>query len=173
VRRAADQDEVDSQVARLCGRCPDPAQLPANNQREVTVSELTTSANAESEIRTLIENWADAVRRRDYDAILRNHSRDILMFDVPPPLQSKGIEAYRSTWDLFFRWSHDPVVFEIVEMTVTAGADVEFAAAVMRCSGTETTGEHVRLQFRLTVGLRKIDGRWTITHEHHSIPATS
>jgi ketosteroid isomerase-like protein len=23
----------------------------------------------------------------------------------------------------------------------------------------------------LTVGLRKIDGRWQITHEHHSVPA--
>jgi ketosteroid isomerase-like protein len=27
------------------------------------------------------------------------------------------------------------------------------------------------LDFRLTVGLRKIDGQWTITHEHHSVPA--
>jgi ketosteroid isomerase-like protein len=27
------------------------------------------------------------------------------------------------------------------------------------------------LDFRLTVGLRKIDGRWVITHEHHSVPA--
>jgi ketosteroid isomerase-like protein len=24
------------------------------------------------------------------------------MFDVPPPLQSKGLEAYRRTWDVFF-----------------------------------------------------------------------
>jgi ketosteroid isomerase-like protein len=25
--------------------------------------------------------------------------------------------------------------------------------------------------FRLTVGLRKVDGDWRITHEHHSEPA--
>jgi ketosteroid isomerase-like protein len=25
--------------------------------------------------------------------------------------------------------------------------------------------------FRLTVGLRKIDGDWRIAHEHHSVPA--
>jgi ketosteroid isomerase-like protein len=24
----------------------------------------------------------------------------------------------------------------------------------------------------LTVGLRKIDGRWRVMHEHHSLPAT-
>jgi ketosteroid isomerase-like protein len=26
--------------------------------------------------------------------------------------------------------------------------------------------------FRLTVGLRKIDGDWRIAREHHSVPAT-
>lgn len=29
------------------------------------------------------------------------------MFDLPPPLQCKGIEAYEQTWDLFFRY-HGP-----------------------------------------------------------------
>jgi ketosteroid isomerase-like protein len=26
--------------------------------------------------------------------------------------------------------------------------------------------------FRLTIGLRKVDGDWRIAHEHHSVPAT-
>jgi ketosteroid isomerase-like protein len=29
------------------------------------------------------------------------------------------------------------------------------------------------LDFRLTIGLRKIEGQWLITHEHHSVPATT
>ena len=126
----------------------------------------------ERDVRTLIENWAAAVRRKDYEAILEHHAPDVLMFDVPPPPESRGIEAYKKTWDLFFRWSETPIVFEITAMDVTAGAEVAFAAALMRCSGTEASGERVHLPFRLTVGLRKIDGHWTITHEHHSVPAT-
>lgn len=93
------------------------------------------------------------------------------MFDVPPPLKSEGIDAYRRTWDLFFSWSRDPVRFDIVELRVTAGVDVAFAAALMQCAGREASGEEIELDFRLTVGLRKIDGRWVVTHEHHSIPA--
>jgi hypothetical protein len=27
-------------------------------------------------------------------------------------------------------------------------------------------------QFRLTIGLCKVDGAWCIQHEHHSVPAT-
>lgn len=64
-------------------------------------------------IRNLVENWASSVRRKDLSGILRNHSSSILIFDVPPPLQSKGIEAYKRTWDTFFSWTHDPVVFDI------------------------------------------------------------
>ena len=131
------------------------------------------NTNDEAAIRSLIENWVGAVRRKHYADILRHHSPDILMFDVPPPLQSKGIDAYRRTWDLFFAWAHDPVVFEIVEMRVTSGGDVAFVAAVMRCSGREKSGEDIDLEFRLTIGLRKIDSQWTVMHEHHSIPATS
>jgi uncharacterized protein (TIGR02246 family) len=128
-------------------------------------------ATDEAAIRTLVENWARAVRARDSDGILANHSADMLMFDVPPPLESKGIEAYRKTWDLFFSWSDDPVVFEFNSMDITAGDDVAFVTALMRCSGTEKNGEKIALEFRLTIGLRKVSGQWTITHEHHSIPA--
>ena len=128
--------------------------------------------NQEAAVRNLIEEWAAAVRAKNFAGILRHHSPDIVMFDVPPPLQSKGLDAYRKTWDLFFSWAHEPVVFDIVEMSVTGDDEVAFAAAVMRCSGTETSGEDIDLEFRLTVGLRRIDNQWTVVHEHHSIPAT-
>jgi len=133
--------------------------------------EQQISTKDEGAIRNLIEDWASAVRRKDLNGILRNHSPHVLMFDIPPPLQSKGIEAYKRTWDLF-SWSHDPVVFDISEMSITAGDDVAFVAALMRCSGTEANGDNIELDFRLTIGLRKIDDQWLVTHEHHSIPAT-
>jgi uncharacterized protein (TIGR02246 family) len=123
-------------------------------------------------IRDLVQHWADAVRRKDLSGILRNHSADILMFDVPPTLVSKGMDAYRKTWDLFFSWAGDPVVFDIAEIDVTAGADVAFVTALMGCAGTEPDGQAIDLDFRLTIGLRKVDGHWVIVHEHHSIPAT-
>jgi len=126
----------------------------------------------EASIRELIEEWAGAVRGKNIKGILANHSPDILMFDLPAPLESKGIDSYQRTWDLFFSWSDDPVVFDFNEMNITAGHDVAFVTALMRCSGTEKNGERIKLDFRLTIGLRKIDGQWIVTHEHHSIPAS-
>jgi ketosteroid isomerase-like protein len=123
---------------------------------------------AEREIRGLIEAWAQAARRHDLPAILAHHEQNIVMFDLPPPLQSKGMEAYKATWDLFFNAHIPSQTFEIEELAITAGDDVAFAFAIMRCAtGSDPAG----FLFRLTIGLRKIDDEWRITHEHHSIPA--
>jgi ketosteroid isomerase-like protein len=84
----------------------------------------------------LIEAWADAVRRRDYDGILRSHAANFVMFDVPPPFKSVGLDAYRKTWDLFFSWSSGPARFGIQEMEVTAGADrLRFCEHALRGTG--------------------------------------
>ena len=123
-------------------------------------------------IRELVENWASAVRRKDLDAILLNHSANMLMFDVPPPLASKGIEAYSKTWDLFFSWAHDPVVHSINEVDLPPATMWQFVTALMRCAGRETSGQDIELDFRLTIGLRKIGDQWIVVDEHHSIPAT-
>ena len=132
-----------------------------------------TTPTAESRIRALIEAWADAVRRHDLPAILAHHEPDIIMFDVPPPLQSRGMDEYRKTWDLFFRYHTPPQAFDIEELAITAGEDVAFAVAIMRCGSATTNGPPVPggFPFRLTIGLKKIGGEWRITHEHHSVPA--
>jgi uncharacterized protein (TIGR02246 family) len=126
----------------------------------------------EQAVRKVVEDWVSAVRNRDLAAVLCNHSSDIVMFDVPPPFQSRGIDAYKKTWDQFFGWAHDPAIFEVNDMKITAGSDVAFVSAAMRCAGSEPGGESVAYDFRLTIGLRKMGDQWTISHEHHSVPAT-
>ncbi len=136
------------------------------------MAEKQNVSDDEAAVRDLIEAWADSVRRRDYAGILRSHTEDLVMFDVPPPFKSVGLDAYRKTWDVFFSWSSGPVRFEIQDMDVAAGAEVAFAFASMRCEGPGADGMPEPLDFRLTICLRKIDGRWMIVHEHHSVPAT-
>jgi ketosteroid isomerase-like protein len=121
-------------------------------------------------IRQIIENWAAAVRNRDVEAILTNHAKDIVMYDVPKPFQSIGIDAYRKTWDTFFAYTK-PGVFDIQELQVVADENVAFCFATMKCADKSDTTDYIDLDFRLTTGLMKINGQWTIVHEHHSIPS--
>ena len=134
------------------------------------MAQLHPSDNNESRVRQLIESWALAVRNNDMEAILAHHAEDMVMYDVPAPFQSKGIAAYRKTWETFFAYTKRGV-FDFHELHIKAGEDVAFCFATMRCEDKSTTTDYTPLDFRLTMGLQKINGQWTIVHEHHSVPA--
>jgi uncharacterized protein (TIGR02246 family) len=123
----------------------------------------------EQEIRDLIERWAAAVHAGDLPAVIADHAPDIVMFDVPPPYEGvRGLDAYRDTWPGFFDWQASGAVFEIERLEVTAGTDVAFAYGLLRCGTPQDFDRDPQQRLRLTVGLRKTDGRWIVTHEHHS-----
>lgn len=123
----------------------------------------------EQQIRSLIERWAIAVHDGDLPAVLADHAPGIVMFDVPPPEQGvRGIAAYRETWPGFFEWQASGAVFEIESLDVAAGADVAFAVALLRCGMPADFDQDPGRRLRLTIGLNKVDGRWLVTHEHHS-----
>jgi uncharacterized protein (TIGR02246 family) len=123
----------------------------------------------DKEVRALIEQWAAAVHNGNLDVVVADHANDIVMFDVPPPQEGvRGIDAYRATWPPFFEWQRKGASFEIVELVVTAGDDVAFAHALLRCGMPEELQQEPDKRLRLTIGLRRESGRWVVAHEHHS-----
>jgi uncharacterized protein (TIGR02246 family) len=125
----------------------------------------------ESVVRDLLERWAAAVRAKNMPEVLANHAPDFVMFDVPPPFESRGLAAYEDTWKLFYSSQPVPVAFDIKWLEVVAGDEAAFAFAHMQCVEPTEWEQRTPLDFRLTVGLRKVEGRWLIVHEHHSVPA--
>ena len=123
-----------------------------------------------TEIRALIERWAKAVHAADMEGVLADHTDDIVMFDVPPPNELRGRAAYRDTWPPFFAYQKNGATFEIVSLEVTAGNDVAFAHALLRCGTVDELRKDPGNRLRLTIGLRKENGRWAVAHEHHSFP---
>ena len=125
----------------------------------------------EKEVRVLIERWAKAVQACDIEDVLVDHAEDIVMFDVPPPEEGvRGINAYRESWPQFFEWQRRGGTSEIVSLEITAGKDVAFAHALLRCGTEPELRTDPQNRLRLTVGLRKQRGRWIVFREHHSFP---
>jgi uncharacterized protein (TIGR02246 family) len=128
----------------------------------------------EAQIRELIERWAAAVHEGDLPTVLADHSADIVMFDVPPPYRGvRGLDEYRDSWPGFFRWQASGAQFTIESLDVTAGSDVAFAYGLLRCGTAAEFERDPEQRLRLTVGLVRTDGRWVVTHEHHSFTDTS
>ncbi|MEV4317195.1 nuclear transport factor 2 family protein [Actinocrispum sp. NPDC049592] len=117
----------------------------------------------EQEIRDLVQRWITAVRGNDLATTTANHTPDVVMFDVPANV--RGLDAYTRTWPPFFEWLRQGAIFELQNLDITAGDDVAFAEALLRCGEPATPGD-----LRLTLGLRKENGGWLIAHEHHSFP---
>jgi uncharacterized protein (TIGR02246 family) len=135
-------------------------------------SDKSQDVNNEAQIRMLIERWAKAVREENRAAIRMDHDSDILMFDVPPPFLSRGLDAYMATWEEFFSSVEKAITFDLHDVQITCGPEVAFATAIGRCVDIDPKGKREPLEFRLTMGLRKIAGGWRVMHEHHSLPAT-
>lgn len=131
---------------------------------------VNTERDAEAQIQALIERWANAVQQQDLETIVADHTTDLLMFDVPPPNELRGIEAYRDSWGPFFEHFKHGGVFAIERLDVTAGDQVAFATALLRCGTRDELEKDPATRLRLTVGLRKEGDRWIIAHEHHSYP---
>jgi len=125
----------------------------------------------DSQIRMLIQRWADAVHRGDLETVVADHADDIVMFDVPRPEDGvRGIGQYRDVWPPFFQWQRRGASFEIAELDVTAGEDVAYAWALLRCGTPDELEADPANRLRLTIGLRRENGHWLVAHEHHSFP---
>ena len=101
---------------------------------------------------------------------MSHFAADIVTFDLAPPLQCAGADALRQSLAAWFPTFRGPVGYEVRDLTITTDGDVAFCRSLNRISGTRTDGEKTDVWVRATVGLRRIDGRWQVTHEHSSVP---
>jgi ketosteroid isomerase-like protein len=123
-----------------------------------------TDRNVEGAIGRLMDDWVNAICEGDIERTIANRTDSIVMFDVPEPIQEKGIDAYRRTWELFFASiPPGPDRFRISELKIVADQEVAIAHGLLTIGGSEAL-------CRLTVGLRKVEGQWSVFHEHHSMP---
>jgi len=123
-----------------------------------------TSATDEDQIRTVIADRAAAMRDRDAERFVAHYAQQIVKFDLAPPLlltapEARDAEAL-SAWFASHPGGH--IDYEIHDLTVTVGGDVAFCHSLNHVARA--------LWFRSTIGLRKIDGEWQVTHEHNSTP---
>lgn len=123
-----------------------------------------------SQLRSLIEAWAEAVRAKDIDAVMRHYAPDVVVFDVMPPLFVKGAEAYRRNWLGWFDALDGQADFHFVELHLEVSGDLAYCFSVNRLRARYRDGAKHDAQTRATVCFRKIDGRWLVVHEHASVP---
>ncbi|MET8139599.1 nuclear transport factor 2 family protein [Sphaerisporangium sp. NPDC005288] len=124
----------------------------------------------EAEIRRQVHKIVEGLRAKDLEGLKRPYAKDVVSFDVEPPLQHVGLEAKLKNWANVFL-VFESVTYEVRDLTLAVGDDVAFGHAFARLSGTLKDGAATSgMWVRVTYGFRKIDGDWLIAHDQVSVP---
>jgi uncharacterized protein (TIGR02246 family) len=129
-------------------------------------------AGDEAEIRKLIDNFAVAFRAKDVDKVMSFYEKSdkLVAFDVVPPRQYTGWEAYRKDFKDLFDMFNGPVTLDISDVSVASEGNMAYSHSIDHVVGTGKDGNKMDLTVRVTDVYRKIGGKWLIVHEHVSVP---
>jgi ketosteroid isomerase-like protein len=124
----------------------------------------------EDQVRDRLDRWVNSVRGKNVAALMSNYAPNNRLFDLAPPLQYRNEESIQRAWIDWFRSFKGSVGYEISELQINASGDVAFCDSLNHIHGLRTDGEHTDVWVRATVGFRKLNGQWLISHEHYSVP---
>ncbi|HEY2018430.1 MAG TPA: nuclear transport factor 2 family protein [Bryobacteraceae bacterium] len=125
---------------------------------------------AVSQIRRLVNSWAEAVRNKDSAGLVANFAPDVLVFDLINPLEYDGLDALRKRAGQWLSSFEGPIEYEVRNLEITAGDDVAFCHSLNRVGGTTVQQKKIDMWWRATVCFCKVNGTWTVAHEHSSVP---
>jgi ketosteroid isomerase-like protein len=125
------------------------------------------------EIKALQERLIEAIRVKDYDAIMTCYipGEKLFVFDVVPPRQYVGAPAYKDDWKAALSPFKGPVAVTLSDLTIVSnGSDLAYGHSIQDFNGTDANGGKIAFVLRATDIYRKVNGKWLIEHEHYSVP---
>ena len=131
-----------------------------------------TQTRQDPQLRERVDALAQALRAKDIDGLMAHYAPDVVTFDVLPPAQVQGADAYRKNFEAWFASVRGPIDFEVRDLRITMSDELAFCHYLGHVSSTRTTGKKSEYWVRVTSGFRRMNGRWTITHEHVSMPSS-
>jgi ketosteroid isomerase-like protein len=136
-----------------------------------TNTALSSSSVSQDEIEILALGGAihKAHLEKNPEGIAAPYAPHAIIYDLEPPLSHDGISVERKrkwldTWET-------PVELITQDFKVVVSGDHAYGHGYLRLSGKKKgAGPSVSFWMRLTMCFERMDGKWRIVHEHHSVP---
>lgn len=126
--------------------------------------------SVQAELARFLNDQREAMQAKDIDRLMSHYSRDVVYFDVVPPLQFVGTFALRTRFTQWFESWEGPIAIEIRDLRIVASGDIAFAFRFSRAVGTLKGGPQVGSWVRATSCCERSGHGWLIAHEHVSWP---
>ena len=97
---------------------------------------------------------------------------DLFVYDIIPPRQYVGADAYRKDFADFFATAGAGSLSDQLgnDLAITSDGKLAFAHYTSHMVATDKSGTKIDMVVRTTDCLKKIKGKWLIVEEHNSFP---
>jgi ketosteroid isomerase-like protein len=99
------------------------------------------------------------------------YAADVVVFDVFPPLDTRGLDDYRRNFERWFSWTRGPIYYQMRDLQVIASGRLASAHFLANVSIVRHGGTRLDYWVRVSSQFENRGGRWLVTHEHISMPA--
>ena len=155
---------------------------------------VTAAGGDKAAIQALYNEFNDAFNKKDVNRIMAVYAPEVFVFDVVPPREYSGWDAYKKDWQSVFSsfagpatntvsdlnitvvgpvayaQFPGPVTNSISELNITVVGPVAYARSIDDSTITAKDGSKSHVVVRSTDVLRKSNGKWRIVQEHNSVP---
>ena len=123
-------------------------------------------------IQALEDTYNEGFNSKDVDKVMSVYApgSQLFVFDVVPPREYKGWEAYKKDFEGLFSSYPGPMKNTISEQTIHVVGSIAYGHNIQTGEFTGKDGTKVKIVARTTDIYRKMNGKWLIVEEHNSVP---
>ena len=123
-------------------------------------------------IQALEDTYNEGLNSKDVDKVMSVYApgKQLFVFDVVPPREYKGWEAYKKDFEGLFSAFPGPVKNTISEQAIHVVGAIAYGHNIQTSEFTGKDGTKISIVARTTDIYRKTKGKWLIVEEHNSVP---
>ncbi len=99
-----------------------------------------SAASIEVVLHKRIDEISQAIRDKNLDRLMTFYATDVEVFDLMPPLNTRGAAEYRKNFERWFGSFEGAISFELVELRIAAGEGVAFCHYLSLVTGARPDG---------------------------------
>ncbi len=137
-----------------------------------TTSAFAAKADDQAQIAALEQRIAKGVEAKNADTVMANYvpGDQLMVFDLIPPREYDGWEAYKKDWQGVFDGCASPISMKITDLKVVSDGKLAIGHSLQHFTCSTVKGDKINMVMRTTDAYRKANGKWLIFHEHNSVP---
>jgi ketosteroid isomerase-like protein len=128
------------------------------------------AAAAEQEVLALHRHWYDRTAAKDLDGLMSHIADDVVSYEHDEPLQYLGVDSVREVCRRGLDAASGAVGWDVPDLKILVRDDIAVAWGLNRMRAQQPDGRTDEHWSRGTRVFQKVDGSWSMIHQHVSYP---